>query len=78
MKEMFVDWDHIEGLYKEDSPASSVNIPDSISPTVTMLSSRQVPFSPTDNNATTTSIQSPVVVLDVCITKPDAVDEHRK
>ncbi|KAI9273810.1 hypothetical protein EDC94DRAFT_644130 [Helicostylum pulchrum] len=78
MEEIPVDWDHIDGIYKEDRPSSSVNFRDSRSPTVTMLSSPLVPFSPIDNSATITSTQSPVVGPDVLTTKPDAVDENLK
>ncbi|KAI9273811.1 hypothetical protein EDC94DRAFT_689831 [Helicostylum pulchrum] len=76
MEEMPVDWDHIEGIYKEDPPGSSVNFRDSRSPTGTMLSSRQVPFSSVDHHVTRTSTQSPVVVPDVYTAKPDAVEKN--
>ncbi|GAA5811627.1 hypothetical protein MFLAVUS_005067 [Mucor flavus] len=78
MEEMPVDWDHIEDIYKEDPSCSSVNFRDSRSPTLTMLSSPQVPFSLIDNNAIITPTRSPIVATDACITKPDAADKHLK
>ncbi|KAG2230227.1 hypothetical protein INT48_002097, partial [Thamnidium elegans] len=80
MEEMPVDWDHIEGIYKEDRPTSSLNIRHSRSPTVTVLSSPavttlsspQLPFSPMYNDATITSTQVSILVPDISTTKPDA------
>lgn len=76
MEELEVDWDHIDGEYREEPPIPTAFVEDMRNPTSTVVSAIQVPSSLVEKPNQPFNF-SPTLVADKSLIKPDVYDDLR-